>query len=398
MTLSFAGHIGLIGDPAAAATRDLHARLLAHRLLACVDGSPRVHFEPFVVRDAARDEASGMRLYDVVEHLAARGASRILLPCAQSQALLDDIAAECSVPVVAIGIDACLDHALHAFLPARPAPFRVGVVGGIGPAATVDFLDKLVRTTPATSDQEHIRIVVDQNPQIPDRTAHLQGRGPDPTMALYATCRRLCAAGASVIVMPCNTAHAYLDRLRAAVPVPLIDMPAETIAALSSQAPAARRVGLLATSGTVDSGVYARAALGAGLSLLTPLPAWQDKVMNAIYGARGIKAGHREGDCVTDTLEAISHLAQRGAQAIILGCTELPLLFPGIDTLAVGGRSVPLLDPGMLAARRCVELALHHAPLRSKRAGENGAGSANGDSQVMISASKRPVAGPSVSP
>ena len=128
-------------------------------------------------------------------------------------------------------------------------PFKIGVVGGVGPAATADFMQKIVRNTTAARDQDHIKIVVEQNPQIPDRTANLIGDGPDPTVALYATCKKLEAGDADLIAIPCNTAHAFVERIQPYLSIPIVNMLHETVQHLAQHAPgaaprgAARHVG-----------------------------------------------------------------------------------------------------------------------------------------------------------
>lgn len=239
----------------------------------------------------------------------------------------------------------------------RDKVFTIGIVGGIGPAATVDFMDKLVRNTDARRDQDHLRLLVDHNPGIPDRTAHLTGNGADPTLALYAACKRLEAGGAALIAIPCNTAHAYLHSIQSGLSTPIVDMLKETIAHIAATNPGSTKVGLLATSGTVASKVYHGAADSARFELITPEPEFQMRVMEAIYGKHGVKAGHTTGQCVDDLAAAIAHLALRGAEVIILGCTELPLLLGQQKGYDANGIPVDLVDPTLILARRCIALA-----------------------------------------
>ena len=242
---------------------------------------------------------------------------------------------------------------------AASRPFKIGVVGGVGPAATVDFMDKIVRNTPARRDQEHIKVVVEQNPQIPDRTENLIGEGADPTVALYSTCKKLEADEADLIAIPCNTAHAFVERIQPYLSIPIINMLYETVAYIRQHHPSRSRIGLLATSGTIRSRVYHDIVEKAGLTLLTPDETNQARVMDAIYGEKGVKAGFTEGQCKDDLLAALAHLVERGAEVAILGCTELPLLLAQNDDFKVGGTSVVLLDPTEILARKCVTLATH---------------------------------------
>lgn len=235
--------------------------------------------------------------------------------------------------------------------------FKIGVVGGVGPAATVDFLGKIVRNTGARKDQEHIKLVVEQNPQIPDRTANLVDGGTDPTISLYATCKKLESGGADIIAIPCNTAHAFVERIQAHLSIRVVNMLHETVHHLLRRHPDRRKVGLLATSGTLASRVYHDALEAARLELIVPDEDHQRDVMNAIYGERGVKAGFTSGECRDDLQRALEHLVEHGAEALILGCTELPLLISPSRGMDIGGRDIVVLDPTDILARRCVALA-----------------------------------------
>ncbi|SDD02309.1 aspartate racemase [Cupriavidus sp. YR651] len=234
--------------------------------------------------------------------------------------------------------------------------FKLGIVGGVGPAATVDFMGKVVKNTTASKDQDHIKMVVEQNPQIPDRTANLLRHEADPTVALYATCKRLESEGANAIAIPCNTAHAYVERIQPHLSVPIVNMLTETVTHIVNKYGKCTKVGLLATSGTVESRVYHDAAAGQ-LELVAPEPAYQEMVMDAIYGPEGVKAGYTQGHCADQLRAAISHLQGRDARVQILGCTELPLIFAQTDNFRVAEETVALVDPTDVLAKRCVQLA-----------------------------------------
>ena len=151
------------------------------------------------------------------------------------------------------------------FMPDKPdgrdadpmSPRVVGVLGGMGPGATVEFMRCVLEATDAATDQEHIRLIVDSNPQVPDRSDFILAHGPDPRPDLLAMARGLERAGAELLVMPCNTAHYFLTDLQAAVAIPIVDWPVEVARAASALG--VRRAGILATSGTLASGIYARA-------------------------------------------------------------------------------------------------------------------------------------------
>ncbi len=288
--------------------------------------------------------------------LVAKGAEIVVPGLTEVPVLIESLRPLVAVPV----IDSNLLYAEYS-LGCETAPplreFKLGVVGGVGPAATVDFMHKVVRLTGAARDQDHIKMMVEQNPQIPDRTANLIGSGADPTISLLATCKQLEAGGANAVAIPCNTAHAFVDRIQPYLSIPIVNMLSEVVQHVRSQLPAVRRVGLLATSGTVASGVYREVAEAAGLQLLVPEEEVQDLVMQAIYGERGVKAGFTSGLCSDHLATAIDHLAEQGAEAVILGCTELPLISIKLAT----GPSIALLDPTEILAARCVALASESA-------------------------------------
>ncbi|QCB93778.1 aspartate/glutamate racemase family protein [Cellulomonas shaoxiangyii] len=219
---------------------------------------------------------------------------------------------------------------------------EVGVIGGVGPAATVSFLDLVVRHTDAARDQDHVDLVVLQHASIPDRTAYILGDSPDdPGPVMAADARRLEALGVEFVVVPCNTAHHFTAEVAAAVTVPVLSIVDETVDEVAAR-PGTTRVGLLATSGTLASGVYQRAAQERGLAVVEPDADDQRVVMGIIYDQ--VKAG-RPAD--VPALRAVAdRLAARGADVVVLGCTELsvvalehgllaePLFVDSLDVLA----------------------------------------------------------------
>lgn len=196
----------------------------------------------------------------------------------------------------------------------------IGIIGGMGPLATADLFEKIVRHTRAASDQEHLHVLIDSNTNIPDRTAALLHGGADPLPELAGSARRLEEMGAQVLMMPCNTAHNYYDGVAAAVSVPVLHMVRLTAGALAERG--VKKAGLLATDGTVQTGIYQRSFAGTGVELLTPDEAGQRAVMEMIYS--GVKAGNMAFDA-GPARAAMERLLSAGAETLILGCTELPL-------------------------------------------------------------------------
>lgn len=209
----------------------------------------------------------------------------------------------------------------------------IGVLGGMGPAASVDFLERLVAMTPASCDQEHPPVLMYSASHVPDRTDHLEGRGPDPGPEMQRAAGVLEAAGADFLVMPCNTAHAYLGKVREGVSIPVLDMIGLAVDAICERHPEGASIGVLAATGTVKLGLYARRLESRGRKPL--LPADQDAVMAAI---RAVKGGRRGPD--ERLHDAIAELVERGAVGLILGCTELPL------AVALDAVPVPWIDAG----------------------------------------------------
>jgi aspartate racemase len=299
------------------------------------------------------DGASLERLGQACRDLVDQRAQTIVVADTAFSILVEDLQAQ-GFPVV----DALQIQAQYAAMVQRKKikPFKIGIVGGVGPAATVDFLDKIVRNTPAQRDQEHFKVVVEQNPQIPDRTAHLLKEETDPTIALYAACKRLEADGASIVTIPCNTAHAFVGRIRPFLSIPIVSMLQETAKTIRQNHGECSKVGLLATSGTIESRVYHDVIGPAGFELIVPDAENQQRVMNAIYGPRGVKAGFTQGESYDDLLAALVSLVRLGADVIILGCTELPLLLAQNDAFPVDGKTIAVLDPTDILARKCVNL------------------------------------------
>ena len=216
----------------------------------------------------------------------------------------------------------------------------LGVLGGMGPAATVAFLARVQALTPAKGDEDHVRVVMDMNPQVPNR--HTQPEAAGRTLGEMAL--RLKAAGAEVLAMPCNTAHAHAAAIRAAG-LPFVDMVAET--AKAAAAGGAQRIGVLATPG--GEALYAAALDAEGVEMVGLSEADRARFMAVVFG---VKAGDTGPEQRTAMRELAAALVTAGAQGIIGGCTEVPLL------LDAGDVAVPLTDSAEVLARVCVEACL----------------------------------------
>lgn len=222
----------------------------------------------------------------------------------------------------------------------------IGIIGGMGPLATADLFEKIVGHTKAACDQEHLHVVIDSNTNIPDRTAALLHGGADPLPELAKSAGRLEKMGADVLIMPCNTAHNYYDGIAAAVSVPVLHMVRLTARALVERG--VKKAGLLATDGTVRTGIYQKSFAGSGVELLTPDEAGQRAVMEMIY--QGVKAGDMAFDA-QPARQAMERLLAAGAEVLILGCTELPL------AVKLYGIDLPAVDPTLELALEAIRFA-----------------------------------------
>jgi aspartate racemase len=228
----------------------------------------------------------------------------------------------------------------------------LGVLGGMGPAATADFLTKLVALTPAATDQEHLPVIAQSIPSIPDRSRAILGQGPSPLPALKAGLARLRAAGCVLAVMPCNSAHYWYDAL--AGELPMLHIVDAVAAALRRHGIDGGPIGLLATSGTVAAGIYQDRLAGTGFEIVTPAAADQADLVEAAI--RAIKAGDHDGAGAFLGV-AVGRLRRRGIRATVLGCTELPLVLPSAPDAAH-----PFIDSTAALAEACIA-ALHKPAL-----------------------------------
>ena len=225
----------------------------------------------------------------------------------------------------------------------------IGILGGMGPEATADLYLRIIRTTKAKRDQDHPRVIIYSNSKVPDRTAAILGTGLNPLSELIRAGKRLEEAGADFIIIPCNTAHYFIDQLQKELRVPILNMIRLSAEKARKSYPKVRKAGLLATDGTMKSDLYRSAYSDAGISLLEPSPEKQAEVMKAIY--QFIKAGNLiDGGLL---LRGVANdLVSTGAEMIICGCTEVSLV------LKEGDLSVPILDPLQVLAEAAVSEAL----------------------------------------
>lgn len=200
---------------------------------------------------------------------------------------------------------------------------KLGILGGMGPLATADFLHKLVDRTPALFDHEHIPTIVHSVPQLPDRIQAIFDGGPSPLPKLLEAIETLQAAGAECIAMPCNTAHYWYDDFKPVLRVPFLHIADAALASINEQNFSGSRLGLLGTRGTVKSGFYQRRFASFGIDCLISSADEQSNLVDPAVAA--VKANKL--DIATALIElAAQHLFDRGASRVVLGCTEIPIV------------------------------------------------------------------------
>ncbi len=219
----------------------------------------------------------------------------------------------------------------------------IGILGGMGPMATCDLMKKIIDHTDAACDQEHIRICVDSNTNIPDRTAAILGQGKDPRPEMIKSAVLLQGMGADVLIVSCNTAHYFLEDVEKCVDIPILHMPRETAKELRRQG--VRTAALLATDGTVQCGLYDQELKTQGIACVHPNAEEQQMIMSLIYDY--VKAGKPYP--YAEKIRAMQdRLAKQGVERMILGCTELPIAFAQWDTI------IPTIDPTDVLAQSAI--------------------------------------------
>ncbi|MEM2136932.1 MAG: amino acid racemase [Candidatus Methanomethylicia archaeon] len=225
----------------------------------------------------------------------------------------------------------------------------IGILGGLGPEATAELFLRIIKATPARRDQDHIPIIIYNNPKVPDRTAAILYGGENPLPELIKTARMLERFGVDFIIMPCNTAHYYYDALKSSVKIPFLNMIELTVKRVREMYPEVKVAGLLATTGTVRTGLYQKFFEDYGVNVIVPGDEDQKLVMRGIYD--GVKAG----DNVLGRkllLEVANKLVVDGAELMVLGCTEISVVIKS------GDLSVPIIDPLQVLAEESVKMAL----------------------------------------
>lgn len=233
----------------------------------------------------------------------------------------------------------------------RKASLTAGVIGGLGPDATVDFMNRIIELTPAATDQDHLRLLVDQNPQVPDRQDAVLEDGENPGPSLAAMAVGLETAGADFLVMPCNTAHAFADDIVKAISIPFVSIVDTSMESIPAGVSA---VGILETPACHEAQMYGAALEAEGLRHIALDADNREDLMRLIYA---IKGGDRGESVRLEMRGLAAALVSRGAEAIISGCTEIPLVLADEDI------DVPLIASTDALARAAVAIARGERPL-----------------------------------
>lgn len=217
-----------------------------------------------------------------------------------------------------------------------------GILGGMGPLATMDLSNKIIKYTDAEKDSDHVHILIDNNTEIPDRTAYILGKGENPVKYLIDSALRLEAMGADFIVMPCNTAHYFYEHIKKSVKIPFINM----IDEIAKELKETKKVGLLATKGTYYSNIYENIFKKYGIEVAVPPIDLQETVMELIYKVKDGNSNINE----VPINSVVEYFSKLGIDNIILGCTELPVAF---EKMEIEGN---FLDPTKILAISTIKL------------------------------------------
>ncbi|MCG8482303.1 MAG: amino acid racemase [Clostridia bacterium] len=210
----------------------------------------------------------------------------------------------------------------------------IGIIGGMGPMATLNLFQKILVKTPAKCDQEHAHVIIDNNTKIPDRTAYLLHGMENPEFEIFNSACRLIDAGANILIMPCNTAHYFYNAVKAKIDqkyknidYKFINMIDETAKFIQSQG--CKKIFLLATEGTYKSKIYHYTCIQYGIDILIPDKNSIDIIMKAIYNYKGGIPNYYKDEMI----KIIEDAAFQGVSKIVLGCTELSIIFRELNLL-----------------------------------------------------------------
>ena len=230
----------------------------------------------------------------------------------------------------------------------------VGIIGGMGPEATVDLMRRIIQATPANDDQDHLRLLVDNNPKVPSRIkALIDGSGEDPAPVLVQMARDLERWGADFLAIPCNTAHHFHPAVQAAVGVPVLNMIELTAGRIRQETPDVRKVGVLASTAVIRTDLYGESFARRGVEVVHPGDKSQDQVLAAI---RAIKAQTFSSASLDALNRAVDDLIAREAEVILIACTELSVIAKKLQLSVATCDSAQVLAEAIVAEAMSAQL------------------------------------------
>ena len=225
-----------------------------------------------------------------------------------------------------------------------------GVLGGMGPLATVDFMSMVIDLCPIVTEDDHVRLLVDQNPHIPNRQIVSNIKSKNIGSMLADGALKLQNVGADFIVMPCNTAHMFSDDIKTRINIPFIHIVDETINEITEYFPEKKSVGIMATSACINAKIYQDGLTVNNKKFHLPSESYQDECMKSIFD---IKEGTEISNPADSMYKIANHLTEKGAEILIAGCTEIPLVLKNEDL------NVPLISSTEVLAIKTIEYANH---------------------------------------
>jgi aspartate racemase len=226
----------------------------------------------------------------------------------------------------------------------------IGILGGMGPRATVDLFEKIISNTPATVDQDHLHILINNNPQIPSRVDVFANKHANPLPALIQSALVLEKAGADFIIMPCHTAHIWIEELQNSASIPFYNMIENTVSYIIENQPNTLKTIILATPTTIEKQLYQKLFQNNNLHFLVPSISEQQIIYSSILK---VKSGYIRDNPYIDSLnEILSSYNKKGVTSLLAACTEIPLLYPFLS------KDIEKLDPTLMLAKMAIEKAL----------------------------------------
>lgn len=233
----------------------------------------------------------------------------------------------------------------------NPREGIIGILGGMGPAATVDLYDRIIKATEVTCDQDHLRVIIDSNPKIIDRTTAILNNDFFPANQMTESAKILQNSGVDFIVIPCISAHYFIERIRSQIQIPIISLIEKVGEVLSLQRPPIQKIGLLATTGTLRGAIFDKVFTLHKIQLLKPSDQDQKHLMEVIYEIKAKGMVALSESCKKKLISVVDDLVNRGVDGIVAGCTEIPLALSQRDL------SVPFFDSLQILAEAAVKMA-----------------------------------------